>query len=175
MKDLSSLPLSNPFWQFSLKQWQNSAIQAHLLSLQDNQNHRINLLLLAMWLGFEHKDIRSHLQRLLTESQQWHDRIVSPIRLARQAMPKTLPDLSFQLKEQLQACELQAEQIEQAILFQESIQIPVSEKTNYDSLDWLIINLSASDLGEIDLLLMIQNCLPTYPTQRISDRLRIHS
>jgi hypothetical protein len=46
MKDLSSLQLDNPFWQFSLQQWKNSKLQQQLLSLQDEKAYRINLLLL---------------------------------------------------------------------------------------------------------------------------------
>ena len=171
MKDSSSLQLDNPFWQFSLQQWKNSKLQEQLLNLQNEQDYRINLLLLAMWLSFEHKDIRPHLNDLISESSEWHEQIVSPIRKVRQAMPQNLPQQSLSLKTQLQASELQAEQIEQAILYKACEIIPESKAAESDSLDWLILNLSASDLGKNDLLLIIQNCLPMHPIHRITDRL----
>ena len=94
MNNLSSLQLDNPFWQFSLKQWQNKNLQQQLLRLQNEQGYRINLLLLAMWLSFEYKDIRPHLDDLIAQSSEWHEQIVAPIRQARQAIPLQLPQQS---------------------------------------------------------------------------------
>lgn len=171
MKDLSLLLLDNPFWQFSLQQWKNGQLQQQLLALQNNQDYRINLLLLAMWLSFEHKDIRPHLDELITKSSEWHEKIVTPIRQVRQAIPTELPAQSRGLKSQLQACELQAEQIEQALLYQACEHIPQNTSTKLDSLHWLIHNLSASDLNKSDLSLLLQNCLPMHPVHRITERL----
>tara|TARA_R110001592_G_C12993008_1_gene735212 strand:- start:330 stop:854 length:525 start_codon:yes stop_codon:yes gene_type:complete len=171
MKDLSSLFLDNPFWIFSLQQWKNSKLQQQLLSLQNEKNFRINLLLLAMWLSFEHKDIRPHLTELIAKSSEWHEKIVAPIRQVRQAIPSKLPQQSLPLKTQLQASELHAEQIEQALLYRACEDIPESKTAGLDSLDWLILNLSASDLGGNDLSLLIQNCLPMHPIHRINKRL----
>ena len=172
MEDLDHLTLDNPFWQFSLSQWKNSQLQQHLLDLQDHGNYRINLLLLCMWLSFEGKDIRAHYQALIIKSSLWHEHIVSPVRSARKALTEQFPSKSNSLKTQLQACELQAEQIEQALLYEESSGIPKSDDDECDSLDRLIYNLSASGLAKSDLSLLIQNCLPTYPVERINERLQ---
>ena len=172
MNNLSQLQLDNPFWQFSLQQWNNKVLQEQLLALQNEQDYRINLLLLAIWLSFEHKDIRPHLAELIKQSSEWHEQIVAPIRQVRQAIPSELPKQSQSLKAQLQACELQAEQIEQALLYQACDAIPLERVEKRDSLDWLILNLRASDLPKSDLSLLIQNCLPMYPAQRIIERLQ---
>ena len=172
MKDLDHLALDNPFWQFSLLQWKNDNLQQQLLNLQDNGNFRINLLLLAMWLSFEHKDIRSHYQELIAKSSQWHKQIVAPIRNARKVLPRQLSNQSQAFKNQLQTCELQAEQIEHALLYQTSLGIPKSNQPKFDSLDWLVVNLSASELAKSDLFLLIQNCLPMHPAKRINERLQ---
>ena len=172
------LVLDNPFWQFSLEQWQKPALQAQLLNLQNQQDYRINLLLLAMWLGFEQRDIRPHLHTFVEASSAWHEQVVAPIRKTRQSLPAATRDL----KQQLQACELQAEQIEQAILYAASVQCYPGSTTEQaaaaankpDSLDWLIINLSASELAQSDLFLLLQTCLPSYPAQRINERLDRH-
>ncbi|MFT6031409.1 MAG: hypothetical protein ACI8O8_003161 [Oleiphilaceae bacterium] len=171
MKDLSSLQLDNPFWQFSLQQWKNSKLQQQLLSLQDEKAYRINLLLLGMWLSFEHKDIRPHQDNLIAQTSEWHENIVLPLRQVRQALPSELPQQSRSLKTQLQTSELHAEQIEQALLFKACAKIPDSKTIKLDSLDWLVLNLSASHLEKSDLFLLIQNCLPMHPTHRINERL----
>ena len=143
MNDLSTLPLNNPFWQFSLKQWQNNNLQIQLLTLQNEQDYRINLLLLAMWLSFEHKDIRPHLNDLISKSSEWHEQIVAPIRQVRQAIPEHLPQQSLSLKSQLQACELQAEQIEQALLYAACENIPKNNASDSDSLFFGIFSQAA--------------------------------
>lgn len=172
MTNLDQLALDNPFWQFSLAQWKNKPLQQQLLSLQDSGNYRINLLLLSMWLSFDCKDIQPHYPSLVYKSSTWHDQIVSPIRNTRKALSAELSTQSHSLKTQLQACELQAEQIEQALLYEASLNIPRSISDQFDSLDWLISNLSASGLAKSDLSLLIQNCLPTYPVDRINERLQ---
>lgn len=171
MNDLNTLALDNPFWQFSLQQWHNKDLQQQLLALQNEQGYRVNLLLLSMWLSFEHKDIRPYLDSLLSKSHEWHEQIVAPIRQVRQNLSKLLPPQSLSLKSQVQACELHAEQIEQALLFQACKNIPTEESTNLDSLDYLIRNLSASDMHKNDLFLLIQNSLPMHPAHRITERL----
>lgn len=175
---LDQLELNNPFWQFSLEQWQKPTLQAQLLNLQNEQDFRINLLLLAMWLSFEQHDIRSHLTTFVEASRDWHEQIVAPLRTTRQSLPAAARDL----KKQLQTCELQAEQIEQAILYATSVQCYAGSATEQsaspankpDSLDWLILNLSASEVAESDLFLLLQTCLPSYTAQRINERLELH-
>lgn len=170
--DFEKLWLENPFWEFSLSQWKLSPLQQQLLDLQNTKNHRINLLLLSMWLSFEHKDIRPYYATIIENSHDWHTNIVTPIRQARQALSHAHSLKQLPLKAQLQTCELNAEQIEQALLYDACSEIPVTEEKSLDSLDWLIRNLSASGLAKTDLSLLIQNCLPTYPAKHISERLQ---
>lgn len=172
MIDISRLKLDNPFWRFSLKQWQYQALQEQLLSLQDKKGIRINLILLAMWLSFDRKDLRPYRDVLLKHTHSWHSQIVAPLRKIRQSLPKDLPNQRASLKTQVQSCELQAEQIEQALLFEACVDIKPESSTNLDSLDWLLINLRASDIEESDLFLLIRNCLPNYPEHRIRERMK---
>lgn len=171
--DIETLSLDNPFWQFSLSQWKLKPLQQQLLDLQNTQDHRINLLLLSMWLSFEHKDIRPYYASILENSHDWHTNIVAPIRHARQSLANMIALKPPPLKTQLQACELHAEQIEQALLYDACLNIPATHEKSLDSLDWLIRNLSASSLDKSDLSLLIQNCLPTYPAKRINERLQV--
>lgn len=169
------LELDNPFWQFSLEQWKNPALQKQLLNLQDTQGIRINLLLLAMWMSFAQRDIRPCLTAITEATRAWHEQVVTPLRTTR----KCLPASAGALKKHVQTCELQAEQIEQALLFTSSQafssgQISTPQYHTYDSLDWLILNLYASGLAESDLSLLIQTCLPGYPVHRIDERITQH-
>jgi uncharacterized protein (TIGR02444 family) len=169
------LMLDNPFWRFSLEQWQKPALQAQLLSLQNEQGLRINIVLLAMWLSFEQRDIRAQIDTLIADSQCWHEDVVIPLRHTRQSLPSSVSDL----KKQVQHCELQAEQIEQAILYTSCLKCFADHSADihqrqFDALDWLILNLPASGLGQSDLSLLIQNCLPSYPPSRIDERITLH-
>jgi uncharacterized protein (TIGR02444 family) len=156
----AELRLDNPFWQFSLKLWQHKDIQTRLLQLQDNDNVKINSLLFAMWLGLEKKSLGT----LNNDYASWHALIVEPLRCIRKHLPANLPNPEF--KAQIQSCELQAEQIDQALLFYCSHQTPVEKKLN--TLEVLTQNLLASKLSKSDLLLFIQACLPAHPIKRIT-------
>ena len=156
---LNSLTLDNPFWQFSLKQWKNESLQKALLSLQDQHNFKINRLLFAMWLGVENKLLEPHLETLEQETSDWQTQVVEPLRSIRKILAK------HHLKDCVQEAELQAEQIEQALLFKLSEQIP--ETVHLNTLYILTHNLFASRLPESHLLLCIQACLPAYSQAHI--------
>jgi len=148
-----TLALDNPFWQCSLLLWQNKALRTLLLRLQDEQNQRINLLLFAIWLAKQNKVIKTDFKQFCLESDAWHDSIVSPLRAARKELPKL--DVVSAFKSQIQACELLAEQYEQALLFKSSIDIQSSETENINFEARLRINLSTGQLRDSDLSLII--------------------
>jgi len=163
--ELGILELDNPFWQFSLQQWNNDALQKNLLKLQNEQGFRINILLFSIWLAFEKKNIHAHLATIIRSTEQWHTQVVHPLRQVRKNLPQILPKPS--LKAQIQQSELQAEQIEQAILYRCSLSIPKIESTHLNSLQILAKNLFVSALSKSDLLLIIQACLPVHPLHHI--------
>ena len=165
--ELNSLELDNVFWQFSLKQWRNTKLQQTLLRCQDEQNLRINVLLLCIWLGLEKKPVHEHLDHILKVSEPWHSQVVRPLRQVRKSLPSQSSLAATQLKKQIQGSELQAEQIEQAILYRSCSSLPHYEHTDLNTLDILTRNLSASQLSNSDLLLLIQIILPTHPKSYI--------
>jgi uncharacterized protein (TIGR02444 family) len=162
---LNELRLDHGFWQFSLEKWQQPALQKALLLLQDTQGFQINHLLFAMWLGLERKLIGPQQSQIKLQTETWHRQVVSPLRSLRQSLPK------HAIRTTVQKAELDAEQIEQALLFQLSASIPVSGS---DSLTILIENLFASRLPKSHLLLFIQTCLPDYSTQEIQSQINVH-
>jgi uncharacterized protein (TIGR02444 family) len=119
------LQLDNDFWQFSLSLWQNKKTQEVLLRLQDAQHLRVNLLLFSMWLGIERKSITQYLLTSLETTEIWHQKVVSPLREVRKALPLQSP--APMLKPQVQNSELLAEQIEQSLLYKCAVNIPVTK------------------------------------------------
>lgn len=156
---LEALQLDNSFWTYSLKLWQNKPLQDTLLQLQDAHEFRINLLLFAMWTGIESKEIKPHLHDIDSCVCNWHEEVVAPLRKVRKSLAK------HALRAKVQESELQAEQIEQALLFELSHEFPVNK--NDTSLNILISNLLASRLPKSHLLLCIQACLPAYSKDHI--------
>jgi len=148
-----TLTLDNPFWQFSLLLWEDKTLRALLLRLQDEHNQRINLLLFAIWLAKQHKVIKTGFKQLCLSSDTWHDRIVLPLRKARKELPKI--EAVAMLKTQIQASELLAEQYEQALLFNCSLDIQTDEAENISFEERLRVNLSTGQLRKSDLSLLI--------------------
>ena len=177
-----NLELDNAFWRFSLTLWQQKTVQETLLRLQDTQCFRVNFLLFSMWLGLEKKSISEHFGQIIQQTNLWHQQVVEPLRSVRKAISKNSPNPA--LRPQVQNSELEAEQIEQALLFNCATKLPkFSEKqTSNNTLHLLTRNLLAcethhqqrtqenkgSKLTQADLLLLIQACLPAHPSSHIS-------
>jgi uncharacterized protein (TIGR02444 family) len=133
------LRLETPFWKFSLALWKDQAAQRALLSLQNNMNLIVNRLLFCNWLGFERRE-------LLTEAMfqdpliaQWHEQSVTTLRTLRNTLKIAAP-LQPLLIASVQNAELQAEQIEQALLFQRVDQLS-QDTTKRNTLETLSFNL----------------------------------
>jgi len=117
-EDTDSLQYDNEFWRFSLAIYGQAEVAEECLALQKALGIDVNLLLFCAWLGtravtFNAKDIAD----AATAVGAWHDNVVRPLRGVRQWI-KTLNREEFgSLRERVKKIELDAEQIEQAILF----------------------------------------------------------
>jgi uncharacterized protein (TIGR02444 family) len=119
------LALDNPFWQFSLRVYALPAVAAECLELQRVRSVNVNLLLFCSWIAVSRRvaldevDIRS----IENEILGWHTLAVLPLRKIREQL-KPLPEMQHQevqaFRREVLACELHAEQIEQALLFQQA-------------------------------------------------------
>ena len=133
------LPLETPFWTFSLSIWKNKAAQSALLSLQNDMNFVVNRLLFCSWLGFERRELLTEAMFKDDLLSQWHEQSVAPLRALRMTL-KTSASQQSKLIATIQSAELQAEQIEQALLFQRKDQLSqVTTKRN--TLETLSFNL----------------------------------
>jgi uncharacterized protein (TIGR02444 family) len=113
----------NPFWTFSLRLYARPGVAAACLGLQDRHGLDVNVLLYCVWLGAE-RGVRvseADAAQIAARAASWHDAIVRPLRALRVAMktrqhgaPLTLSDA---LRNDIKRAELDAERIEQQILF----------------------------------------------------------
>jgi uncharacterized protein (TIGR02444 family) len=123
----ASQPLDTPLWAFSLAVYGSDGVEAECLELQERLNLDVNLLLFAAFVGAA-EGVRLDAQDIAaadTFVAGWHGEIVRALRRARRALkpPSTdagnpLREASVTLRAQVKAAELEAEKIEQAMLWQ---------------------------------------------------------
>jgi uncharacterized protein (TIGR02444 family) len=96
-------------------------VAAECLALQDAHDVDVNLLLFCAWMGAERRQRlgRADLDRLGEAVRAWRETVVKPLRSARRASkPLALRDPTVhELRKRIAADELEAERIEQAMLF----------------------------------------------------------
>jgi uncharacterized protein (TIGR02444 family) len=127
------LPLDNPFWQFSLRVYAVPAVAAECLELQRVLSVNVNVLLFCSWIAASRRvaldevDIRS----IENEIHGWHTLAVLRLRKIREQL-KPLPEMQHQevqaFRREVLACELHAEQIEQALIFQQAERLSMRSK-----------------------------------------------
>jgi uncharacterized protein (TIGR02444 family) len=118
---------AEPFWTFSLEVYARNGVEAACLELQERHQLDVNLLLLCCWLGT--RGIRLGEAEVAGVRQQvgdWRARVILPLRTVRRHLKDlgTSPSRSIaplvdqvrSLRRRLQAAELDAERVEQAVL-----------------------------------------------------------
>jgi uncharacterized protein (TIGR02444 family) len=119
--------LNTPLWAFSLTVYDGNGVADECLDLQERLNLDVNLLLFAACVGavegvqLEKRDIAAASAAIAG----WHGEIVRALRRARRALKPASTDAenplrgpSAALHAQVKAAELDAEKIEQAMLWQ---------------------------------------------------------
>lgn len=114
-----TLPRDNAFWQFSLAVYGAPGVATECLVLQDTLGIDVNLLLFVAWLGQKRRIAlsESDIARVEGIVQPWHLQAVRPLRAIRRDL-KAFPTADRELfRNRVKALEIEAEQIEQALLF----------------------------------------------------------
>lgn len=119
--------LDNPFWHYSLRQYENSDCAYFLLDAQDNHGLDINILLFIGWLGTHTSSQLSVLH--LSSAMNWNQWVIQPIRWLRR---KSKPFKRVKLYNWIKKQELWAEQVEQAMLFLVSQELVQFNATGYE-------------------------------------------
>jgi uncharacterized protein (TIGR02444 family) len=119
---MPALELDNPFWRFSLAVYSAPGISTECLALQEAIAIDVNLLLFCAWLGAERQVVltRADIDEISANVRVWHERIVRPLRGVRQALKIVAGDTPLRAK--VKGIELEAEQIEQAMLYAQAVQ-----------------------------------------------------
>ncbi len=117
------LCLDNPFWRFSLKVYREPGVAAECLCLQDRLTIDVNMLLFCCWLGAcrQVELSATEIEDIEKRVRDWRTNVVVPLRGIR----KDIKGLGAndikevrEFREQMAAQELQAEQIEQAFMYE---------------------------------------------------------
>jgi uncharacterized protein (TIGR02444 family) len=108
-------------WAFSLRVYARPAVRAACLRLQDRHRLNVNLALFCCWYGRRAGKAPepSQLQAAMAVVARWQRQVVAPIRRVRRRLKvpdRDWPESAADLRAQLQAVELHAEEIEQSML-----------------------------------------------------------
>jgi len=123
------LPLDNPFWQFSLRVYAQPEVAAECLDLQRVLSINVNVLLFCGWIAASRRVALGVADIRLLESaiHGWHTLAVLPLREIRDTL-KPASEMRHQavqaFRKRILDSELQAEQIEQALLFERAESLP---------------------------------------------------
>lgn len=121
--DVTLAPDETPFWQFSGTVYARRGVAEACLSLQDRHHVDVNLLLFCAWAGSRgYRLDGGELGQLRSVARPWHDQVVAPLRATRRwlKVQTSVPDsLGEAFREEVKSLELQAEMLEQLMLYQE--------------------------------------------------------
>jgi uncharacterized protein (TIGR02444 family) len=115
------LSLENPLWDFTLAVYPEAGVSDELIALQDRLGLDVNLLLFCAYMG----GLRSvtltadELGAVRAAVMPFQRDVISPLRTARRALKPVDAEAAQALRESVKKDELQAEKIEQALLWAE--------------------------------------------------------
>jgi uncharacterized protein (TIGR02444 family) len=111
----------NAFWRFSLAVYAAPGVEAECLALQARHDVDVNLLLFCAWAGAERqwRLARADVDQMSQAVRTWQETVIKPLRSARRAVKTIgLPnEAARELRARIAADEIEAERIEQALLF----------------------------------------------------------
>jgi uncharacterized protein (TIGR02444 family) len=114
----SELHYDNEFWRFSLAVYKPADVAAECLALQEAVGLDVNLLLFCAWLGTRAVVLsRGDIEAASRVVAAWHQSVVRPLRGVRRHIKTQYGDAYEELRSRVKDNELQAEQVEQAMLF----------------------------------------------------------
>jgi uncharacterized protein (TIGR02444 family) len=119
--DNGPLQYDNEFWRFSLAVYGRAGVADECLALQDAIGADVNLLLFCAWAGVRTIVLsRDDIEQAMRLVVAWQDNVVRPLRGVRQNMKALESEATEGFRARVKSLEIEAEQIEQAILFAHS-------------------------------------------------------
>jgi len=108
--------MSQAFWAWSLDIYDRPDVKPACLDLQDRHNLNVNILLWCCWLAQENRDASPLLEQAAQAIEPWSQTFTGAIRKIRRQSAED--QHTSGLYKSLLACELDAERIEQDMLFE---------------------------------------------------------
>ena len=137
--DCGGLQYDNEFWRFSLAVYSRAGVAEECLALQEIAGADVNVLLFCAWTGTQAIVLsRDDIEQALRLVVAWQDNIIRPLRGVRQSMKALEHHESESFSARVKSIEIEAEQIEQAILFTYSKRL---ESTRRDMREAMIENI----------------------------------
>ncbi len=134
-----TLQYDNEFWRFSLAVYSRVGVAEECLALQEIAGADVNVLLFCAWTGMQAIVLsREDIEQALRLVVAWQDNVVRPLRRVRQSMKALEHHESESFSARVKSIEIEAEQIEQAILFTYSKRL---ESTRRDMREAMIENI----------------------------------
>lgn len=121
------------FWQFSLGLYRIKDVADACLLLQDRCGADVNLLLYCCWLGEAGRTLdKRALRAAMAAVCRWQSEVIKPLRLVRRTL-KSLPDNltgcpTGALRKRIGALEIDMEYVEQKLLAEASLRLPVAKR-----------------------------------------------
>lgn len=119
----------NPFWKFSLAVYGRAGVLQACLGLQASHGADVNLLLYVCWLSSRGIVLsREDIAMAAAAVEDWHQDVVVALRRVRTGLKEGYEGLDREIgepyREKVKRMELEAEQLEQAMLFA----LPISDR-----------------------------------------------
>jgi uncharacterized protein (TIGR02444 family) len=147
-----SLQYDNNFWRFSLAVYAQSEVAQECLALQQALGLDVNVLLFCAWLGARAVALsRVDIEAALSAVAAWHENVIRPLRSVRQQVKLLHRDEFENFRTRVKSVELEAEQIEQAILFAfaKRFQNPLANPNARDTVAWNVNDYIAMKTGKM--------------------------
>lgn len=109
----------NAFWDFSCAVYSAPGVAGECLAAQDGYGADVNILLFCAWIGYARQVALTadELIQIETAVTDWRETVVKPLRAVRRTLKGRAEAAVVALRDRIKADELEAEKLEQAMLF----------------------------------------------------------
>ena len=115
--------LINPLWDYSLKLYTQEDIKQLCITLQDNYDANVNIVLWCCWYASELGQFsQEFLNQILASNAPWHDHVTRQLRQARQWLRNNQQNKLVQpFRQQILQLEITSEAFQQKQLYELSV------------------------------------------------------